>query len=112
MYGFNQLNVIGSNTFNVGGSLQIVAGYRSLGVFMQRAVITHNFNLLLDGDISTATIEGGSVGGNLTVTGSGGQKTLQVSTTVGGDLNINCTGAGDAYYFQNAPWHVFRSMGK
>jgi hypothetical protein len=112
VWGFHQLNILGGNEFSVGASLHVIAGYRALGFFASKAVVAGNFNVELDGDISSVTIEGGSVGGSLTVTGTGGQKTLQISTTVGGDLTVNCPGAGDAYYFQNAPLARFQVNGK
>jgi hypothetical protein len=112
VWGFHQLNILGGNEFSVGGTFHVIAGYRALGFYCNKAVVAGNFNVELDGDISSVTIEGGSVGGSMSVTGSGGQKTVQISTTIGGDLTVNCAGGGDAYYFQNAPLARFQVGGK
>jgi hypothetical protein len=99
--GLNYITATGNNNFSVAGSLS-VSGYRLLGALFDNAVVTGDFTATLAGDLGEIELDGGSIGGDVTITGTGENKDVGISTTVAGDVRIDLDGLGDRIWLTDA----------
>jgi hypothetical protein len=99
---FNFMSATGANSFSIAGSVTIV-GHLTMGAGLDNANIANDFTATLSGDSGEVELEGGSVGGDVTITGTDGGKSVTISTTVTGDVHIDLNGPGGHISLQGGP---------
>jgi hypothetical protein len=106
---YNDIHASGANNLSIGGSLLVNGGYRVNGIRFENTIVTGDFGATLNGDFGQVEIKGGSIGGSLTVTATGGDKSVTISTVVNGDVHLNLDGAGDIISLTDGlgtPFHI------
>ncbi|MEX2142538.1 MAG: hypothetical protein WD894_25010 [Pirellulales bacterium] len=80
----HSLSVAGSNNFSVAGSLTVAAGFNT-SIGLESAIIGGDLEIAMSSDLGNVSIDGGSVGGDLSIS-STGHHNVTISTSVNGTI--------------------------